>query len=205
MNSMRYDLQIIASWVEPGSRVLGLGCGEGDLLFYLKHHRRATAMGIEAVEERVAACLAKGLSVVQGDINREVLHYPEQHFDYVILSQTLQQVYDPSQLIPNMLRIGKKGIVSFPNYSHWRVRMQVLLSGKAPLTPQLPYEWYNTPNIRTITIRDFRRFSRRLEVDILRETAINTDKQNRQGRIVTLLPNLRATYGIFLIGRTSVF
>ncbi len=201
MNSMRYDLQIIASWIAPGSRVLSLGCGEGELLFYLKHHRQVAAVGIETVEDRVATCLAKGLSVIQGDINQEILHYPDQYFDYVILSQTLQQVYHPARLIPDMLRIGKKGIVSFPNFSHWRIRRQVLFSGRAPLTPQLPYAWYDTPNIRIITLTDFRRFARKLGVDILRETTINTDKQNRRGRIISVLPNLRATYGIFLIGR----
>jgi methionine biosynthesis protein MetW len=148
----RFDLQVIASWIKPGSRVLDLGCGEGDLLLYLKQNNGVTGIGIENRESKVALCIAKGLSVLQGDINEEVLDYQEDTFDYVILSQTLQQVYYPERLLKSVLTIGKKMIVSFPNFSHWSIRMQVLLTGMAPKNPQLPYEWYNTPNIRVITL-----------------------------------------------------
>ena len=117
---MRFDLQIIASWIEPGSRVIDLGCGEGELLKYLISHKKVTGNGIEHNESRVALCIENGLSVLQGDINAEVLDYPDNTFDYVILSQTLQQVYEPDTMIRSMLRIGKKGIVSFPNFSHWQ-------------------------------------------------------------------------------------
>ena len=199
-NGIRFDLQIIASWIEPGSKVLGLGCGEGDLLYYLNRHRQVTCTGIEINEAKVAKCIEKGLTVLQGDINEEVLDYPDDAFDYVILSQTLQQIYEPGELIRSMLRIGKMGIVSFPNFSHWKVRMQLLAAGRAPITKQLPYEWHNTPNIRVITIRDFRRFSIEAGFDILREVAINTNHRDRRGNIIEFLPNLRATYGIFLIG-----
>jgi len=198
---MRFDLQIIASWIETGSRVLDLGCGEGDLLQFLKKNRGVVGTGIERVEAKVAQCIERGLSVLQGDINKEVLDYEDGTFDYVILSQTLQQVYDPANLIQSLLRIGKRGIVSFPNFSHWRIRLQLLLTGYAPITKQLPYEWYDTPNIRVITIKDFRKFSKEVGFNILKEVAINTQNHERRGNIVKVHPNLRATYGIFLIGR----
>jgi methionine biosynthesis protein MetW len=197
---MRYDLQIISSWIEPGSRVLDLGCGEGDLLYFLKKQKKVVGSGIERTESKVALCIEKGLSVLQGDINEEVLDYPDNTFDYVILSQTLQQVYDPARLIQCLLRIGKKGIVSFPNFSHWKVRLKLFMTGYAPITKQFPYEWYDTPNIRVITLKDFRKFSKEVEFKVLKEVAIDTNSEDRRGKIVTSLPNLRATYGIFLIG-----
>jgi methionine biosynthesis protein MetW len=197
---MRSDLQIIASWIEPGTRVIDLGCGEGELLKYLINHKNVTGSGIEHNESRVTLCIEKGLSVLQGDINEEVLDYPDNTFDYVILSQTLQQVYEPDTMIRSMLRIARKGIVSFPNFSHWRCRLQLLSSGYAPVTRQLPYEWYNTPNIRVITIKDFRKFIHEVGFNILKEVAINTQSEDRYGKAIKFLRNLRATYGIFLIG-----
>jgi len=199
-NPLRYDLRVVASWIKPKSKVLGLGCGEGALLHFIKTHRQGSCTGIEINEEKVAKCIELGLTVLQGDINQEILDYPDNAFDYVILSQTLQQIYEPSALIQAMLRIGKKGIVSFPNFSHWNIRMQLLLKGYAPISQQLPYEWYNTPNIRVITLKDFRRFASQTGVDILKEVAINTHNEDRSGKIIKFLPNLRATYGIFLIG-----
>jgi len=200
-NQIRYDLGLIASWIHPGSRVLGLGCGDGELLYFLKKERQVKETGVEIEEARVAECIEKGLSVIQGDINEEVEDYKDDSFDYVILSQTLQQVYDPSTLIRSMLRIGKKCVVSFPNFSHWKVRLQLFITGYAPVTKQLPYEWYNTPNIRVITVKDFRKFIKEMNFAIIKETAINTDSQDKRGRIVKILPAIRATYGIFLIGK----
>lgn len=200
-SQIRFDLQVIASWIEPGSKVLGLGCGEGELLHFLKKNKQVACTGIEIDEDKVAKCIEKGLTVLQGDINEEVLDYPDRTFDYVILSQTLQQIYEPGELVRAMLRIGRKGVVSFPNFSHWNVRLQLLTTGRAPLTKQLPYEWYNTPNIRVISMEDFRRFSRKMGFSILREVAINTDHHEKSGNIIKLFANLRATYGVFLIGR----
>jgi len=200
-SSIRYDLGLIASWIEPGSRVLGLGCGDGVLLEYLKHQKGIKETGVEIEESKVAECIEKGLSVIQGDINEEVEDYKADAFDYVILSQTLQQVYDPSKLIQEMLRIGKRCVVSFPNFSHWKVRAHLLMKGYAPVTKQLPYEWYDTPNIRVITIKDFRKFIKKMNFIILKEAAINTDNQDKSGRIVGLFSAWRATYGIFLLGK----
>ena len=170
------------------------------MLKFLINHKQVGGAGIERNEAKVARCIEKGLSVLQGDINDEVLDYADNTFDYVILSQTLQQVYDPETLIRSMLRIGKCGIVSFPNFSHWGIRMQLLFSGYAPVTKQLPYQWFNTPNIRVITIKDFRKFVREVGLHVLKEVAINTHAENRYGKVIKTLPNLRATYGIFLIG-----
>jgi methionine biosynthesis protein MetW len=197
----RFDLQIIASWIKPGSKVLDLGCGEGDLLLYLKQNKEVNGIGIENRESKAALCIAKGLSVLQGDINEEVLDYQEDTFDYVILSQTLQQVYYPERLVKSLLVIGKKVIVSFPNFSHWSIRMQVLMTGLAPKNEQLPYEWYNTPNIRVITLNDFRKFTRDQGCTVLKEVAINTHHHDTKGHIINFLPDWRATYGIFLIGK----
>jgi methionine biosynthesis protein MetW len=200
---MRFDLQIIASWIEPGSRVLDLGCGKGDLLDFLKKNKSVDGTGIEHNETKVAQCIEKGVSVLQGDINEEVMDYPDGTFDYVILSQTLQQVYEPSDLIRSLLRIGKKGIVSFPNFSYWSVRLQLLGTGYAPITKQLPYEWYDTPNIRVITIKDFRKFSKEVGFKIIKEVAINTQHQDKSGKIIKFMPTMLATYGIFLIGKET--
>lgn len=198
-SKMRFDLSIIASWIEPGSRILGLGCGEGELLHFLKTRKQVRETGIEIVESRVAECIEKGLCVLQGDINREVEDYPDNAFDYVILSQTLQQVYDPQQLISSMLRVGKKAVVSFPNFGHWRIRTQLLFSGRSPITEQLPYQWYDSPNIRVLSIRDFRIFARAMGMRIVREVATSPGRTADTGTIVRLAPNLMATYGIFLL------
>ncbi len=203
-NGLRYDLQVVASWIHPGARVLGLGCGEGDLLYHLKRQKEAACTGIEIDEARVANCIERGLTVLQGDINEEVRDYPNDAFDYVVLSQTLQQIYDPAGLIKSILRIGKRAVVSFPNFSHWKIRLQLLFKGVAPVSRQLPYQWHNTPNIRVITIEDFRRYAGEVGFKILKEVAINTNNHDRRGSIVTVLPNLRASYGIFLIGKESV-
>lgn len=196
---IRYDLQIIESWIEPGSKVLSLGCGEGDLLSALKKSKNITETGIEIVESKVARCIEKGLSVIQGDINIEIDDYPDGFFDYVILSQTIQQTYNPIEILQKIMRIGKTAVVTFPNFSHWHVRLQFLFSGHAPRTKQLPYTWYETPNIRVLSINDFKQLSHEAGFKIIKEMAIKTHSADRSGKTIRVLPNLRATYGLFLL------
>ena len=198
---LRYDLNIIASWIEQGSKVLELGCGEGDLLCWLKKEKNVKERGIEIEESKVEKCVEKGISVLQGDINEEIEDYPDNTFDYAVCSQTLQQVFEPISLIHSMMRVAKKGVVSFPNFGHYKVRMQLALTGRAPVTKELPYSWHDTPNIRVLSLLDFENFTDEVGYKILNKAAINTKNNQRQGRLVTTLPNLFASYGIFLIGK----
>ncbi len=197
--NIRFDLRIIASMIAPGSRVLDLGCGNGDLLAWLASTRNVIGTGIEQDKKKAAHCISRGLSVLQGDLNEEVEDYPDCSFDYVILSQTLQQVFEPARLLHSLARIGRKVIVSFPNFSHYSNRLQLLYQGVAPKNDQLPYSWYDSPNIRVITLKDFRRFSRDVGYNILKEIAIITNPANSEGAIIRSFTNIRATYGIYII------
>ncbi|MDD3927248.1 MAG: methionine biosynthesis protein MetW [bacterium] len=199
---MRYDLQVVASLVEEGSHVLDLGCGQGELLLWLTEHRGVTARGVEISEEAVRSGIAGGLSVYHGDIDEGLADYADNSFDLVILSQTLQMVRNPHLVMDEMLRVGRQAIVSFPNFGHWSVRLHLLLQGRAPRTPSLPYEWYNTPNIRVLTIRDFHNFCAESGITILKEIPI-VFSGSHDGRIVRLNPNLTAQYGIYLVTRAQ--
>lgn len=198
---MRYDLDLIASWIAPGSRVLDLGCGQGELLEYLLASKQVRGFGVEQDEAKAAEGIARGVSILQGDITQEVMDYPDQAFDFVVLSQTLQQVAEPLGLIRQMLRIGKRAVVSFPNFAHWRGRVQMFFQGRAPVTPELPYDWNDTPNIRVITLVDFKRFCNLHTIPVLEAVAVKTEPSARTGLILSWLPNLRATNGIFLLGK----
>jgi methionine biosynthesis protein MetW len=197
--NIRFDLRIIASMIDPGSRVLDLGCGNGDLLAWLAASKNVIGTGIEQDKKKAQHCISRGLSVLQGDLNEEVDDYPDCSFDYVILSQTLQQVFEPARLLYSLARIGRKVIVSFPNFSHYSIRLQLLYKGVAPKNDQLPYSWYDSPNIRVITLKDFRKFSRDVGYNILKEISISTDSASSEGSIINFLTNLRATYGIYII------
>lgn len=198
---MRFDLQIIASFVEEKSRVLDLGCGKGNLLEFLKLNKQVEGYGIEIDEDKVIAGIERGLPILRGDISEETQDYADDTFDYVFLSLTLQQVYNPKNVIKEMLRIGKKGIVSFPCFNHVSIKLQLLFTSKAPVTKELPYEWYDTPNIRVVTLKDFQIFCAKHKIKILKELAISSHHRATTGKIVRFFPNWRARYGIFLLSR----
>lgn len=152
---LRADLRIVSRMIKPGSKVLDVGCGDGALLSYLDAMKQVEARGIELSPEGVHTCVKKGLSVVQGDADTDLVDYPTGSFDYIVLSQTLQATRHPQKVLTEMIRIARYAIVSIPNFGYWRVRLQLLLSGKMPRTTALGHAWYNTPNIHLCTIRDF--------------------------------------------------
>jgi len=174
---LRRDLQLIAEMVEVGARVLDVGCGDGQLLRHLTAERDVDARGMEIRQAGVNACVAQGLSVVQGDADRDLVDYPDQAFDYVILSLTLQATRNPRAVLGEMLRVGRRAIVSFPNFGHWRVRLDLLLNGSMPVTPALDDPWYETPNIHLCTIRDFVRLCRDMDIAVERGLALDSGGQ----------------------------
>ena len=161
---MRVDLGIIAQWIQPKSRVLDLGCGKGELLWYLIHQKQVQGMGFEIDEESLLACVEKGIPVIQRDINLSLKDMEDKSFDYVIISQTIQQLQHPDRLILESLRIGKYVIVSFPSFGHYTIRLSLLFKGRMPKSRALPYEWYDTPNIHLMTLRDFKDFCKRYSI-----------------------------------------
>ena len=191
--------KLILNLIETGKRVLDLGCGEGDLLLALKVLKGVRAEGIELSDACVQACVAKGLfSVQHGDLDEGLADYPDKSVDYVISTNTIQVLHRPMVLIREMARVGKRCIVSFPNFAYWRVRLQLFLKGRMPKTLKLPYEWYETFNIHLTTIHDFRDFCRKAGLNVLREIALRTSAQGKCTE-VTFLPNLRADAAIFIL------
>ena len=189
----RKDYQIMSDLIEERSRVLDLGCGEGDLLAWLEQHKGVQGRGVEIAPEKVRRCVELGLSVYQGDINKGLADYPDSCFDYVILSQTLQVVRKPLELLREMRRVGRRIIVAFPNFGHWSVRISLLCKGRAPTTEHLPYDWYDSPNIRVLTILDFEAL---LQTEGMRsENAYFL----RRGKRVQGWPNMRADSAVYLL------
>src|SRR5215217_2923956 len=171
--SGRVDLVLVADMVVPGARVLDVGCGDGELLQILADRRGVDGRGIELSREGVNECVAKGLAVIQGDADTDLVDYPDDAFDYVILSQTLQATRRPREVLENMLRIGRRAIISFPNFGHWRIRLQLLLNGQMPVTDNLPDSWYDSPNIHFCTIKDFRDLCQVAGVKVEKSVALN--------------------------------
>jgi len=197
----RIDLQIISEMIEPNSRVLDVGCSEGELLNHLVYNRNIDARGIELSTEGVNACVANGLSVIQGDAETDLIDYPDNAFDFVILSQTLQAMRNPKDIVVELLRIGKRAIVSFPNFGHWRARLHLAVKGRMPINKTLPHQWYDTPNIHFCTIRDFIVLCDELGVTIERSIALDSQGNVRRIRSGLFAANFFGEQGVFLLSK----
>lgn len=193
MTKIRKDYEVILHMIPPGSHVLDLGCGDGTLLSILKQEEGCRVAGIEIQESAVCQCIEKGLTVSHTDINTGLAEYPDKHFDYVILNESLQEVINPRDTILQALRVGKKVIVGVPNFCHVIARLQLFFLGRVPVTQGLPYNWYDTPNLRFFSLKDFKAFCRLSQVKVLQFKAI------AGGQIISVLPNLFAHFGIFLL------
>ena len=196
--TLRTDLAIIADHVTPGSRVLDIGCGDGALMAALRDTKGVDARGIEIEGADVTAALTRGLSVVQGDADTDLSDYPDASFDYAVLSQTLQTTRRPDRILEQLLRVGTKAFVSFPNFAHWRVRTSLLIGGRMPVTRTLPLAWYETPNIHHVTIDDFRALVRARGVTVECEWFLSGDR-----RVSAAAANIRAEHAVFLLARKS--
>jgi methionine biosynthesis protein MetW len=201
MHATRVDLLLLAEMVEPGSRVLDVGCGDGTLLRILAETRDVDARGIEIQQSGVNQCVARGLSVVQGDADTDLVNYPDNAFDYAILSQTIQATHRPRDVLEQLLRIGARAIVSFPNFGHWRVRSQIMFAGRMPVTKNLSYAWYDTPNIHFCTIKDFIALCDDLGASVERSVALNAHGQRLGVNIPLFMQNLLGQQAIFLLSR----
>jgi methionine biosynthesis protein MetW len=193
---LRRDLVLIAELVPDGARVLDLGCGDGTLLELLRDECGATVRGVELSPEGIAAAIGRGLSVFMGDIDEGLSDFPDGSFDVVVLSQTLQVVRHPRLVLEEMLRVGRRAIVSFPNFAYWRARTSLALRGRMPVNESIPYSWYDTPNIHHTTLKDFRDFARSVGAEVEQEISLAA------GRRITALPNLRADTAVFVLRGT---
>ena len=196
---MKKEFKVISELIENKSKVLDVGCGDGDLMKYLFENKTKDIRGLEISKESVQNCLSKGLPVIEGNAENDLMQFPNHSFEYVILSQTLQAFLNPEKVIKELLRVGKKAIVTIPNFGHWKVRLKLLINGTMPLTENLPYEWHNTPNLHMCTIKDFFIFCEKRNIKIFKSLALNQDKISEINVKNLKYKNLMSDLGIFLI------
>jgi len=198
MIALRPEYRIIADWISPGSQVLDLGCGDGTLLAHLRDDRQVRGYGLEIAQKNIARAIDNRINVIQTDLDAGLTEIESASFDYVVMSQTLQAVRFPERLLDEMLRVAREGIITFPNFGHWRCRLQ-LLSGHMPVTPSLPNTWYNTPNIHLCTLRDFESLCHTKQIHILERTVV--DHSHRSSLAMRLLPNLMGEVALYRFRR----
>lgn len=197
---MRADLKLIEPWIKAGSQVLDLGCGDGTLLAHLQVSKQVLGYGLEIDEKQITRCLEKGVNVIEHDLDAKGLKsFADQQFDTVIMTQALQAVRRPDRVLEEMLRLGRQGIVTFPNFGYWRCRHYLLWNGKMPMSKSLPHRWYNTPNIHLCTFKDFEELCAQKKIKILNRTVV--DAQFAQSRFAKMWPNLFAEFAVYRIAR----
>lgn len=197
---LRPDLEVITSLIPPSARVVDIGCGEGELLEHLKSSRQIDARGIELSQKNVSACVARGLSVVQGDADTDLSFYPDKSFDYAVMAQALQATDNPRKVLEEMLRIATHAIVSIPNFGHWKNRLYLLLNGRMPVTEQLSFEWYETPNIHFCTLSDFNALCTEIGCRTERKMALDGEGKPLALGAFSGLENLLAAQGLYVLG-----
>jgi methionine biosynthesis protein MetW len=195
----RVDLHVVSGFVRPGAKVLDVGCGDGTLLATLQDEKQVEARGIEIAQARVNNCVARGLSVIQGDADNDLAVYPENAFDFAILSQTIQATRNPRIVLESLLRIGRKAIVSIPNFGHWRIRSQLTTGGRMPVNENLPYSWYDTPNIHFCTIRDFTELVAAVDATVERSVTLYGRKGHLPQSTPLAIRNLIGNQAVFLL------
>ena len=198
---MKQEFKIISDFIEKNTRVLDVGCGDGTLMEYLKTNKEIDIRGIEISKSNSQKCVSKGLTVIEGDAEKDLTQFPDSSFDFVILSQTLQAFLNPKIVIQELLRVGKKAIVTVPNFGFWKVRLHLLIKGTMPITKNLPDEWYNTPNLHMCTIKDFYNFCHDREIKLDKALALYNEKTSSINEMNLNIKNLSAELGIFLIER----
>jgi len=194
---MRADLDIIQEWIPAGSRVLDLGCGDGDLLYWLRENKQVTGYGLEIDPKQIANCVDKGINVIEQDLDQGLGNFASNSFDVVVMTQSLQALRYPDKVLREMLRVGRTCIITFPNFAHWRCRWYLATKGRMPVSEFLPYTWYNTPNIHFCTFRDFEALCREMQVSVRDHLAV--DHQHRDSPISRLWPNLMGEIGIYRV------
>ena len=196
---MKQEFKIIANNIENNTRVLDVGCGDGVLIEYLKQEKNIDVRGLEISKDKVQTCISKGLTVIEGNAEIDLKQFPNNSFDYVVLSQTLQAFLNPEIVINELLRVGKRAIVTIPNFGFWKVRLHLLFKGTMPVTKTLPDEWYNTPNLHMCTIKDFVKFSKTMNFKIFKSIALNNINTTEIDKSNLFFKNLFSELGIFLI------